>query len=1256
LAIKLTSIFEVNDSRVAQGVTVRRIKSVANTIPELDQMLAKRSWKTFAGLAQNEDFTISFIDREGKKQPLEVKHEVLAEDDFKALERGKEQETNFGKMRIISTEDMPLQIVDKAGLRVCELKDEYLELISASLRRHIQELGIIIQIPLPLIRNRSAFEHENEYLPTIQKYVAIEFYKAIAYKVLTQTSPQFVFEGFSHDWETNDDDRYWTDIEKDKEIQELSDKINTGKYIDVTDNALKILLTEKDKLDKADKFVKLLLLLKVDTGKPEKESMFLRRAAFQKERDLPRVEEALRRTGQLVAEIPDVRGIPNYKEKLAQAETIETAHEQLAHIQDFLVSPEKYTAQEKELVELAQPIARQFGLEDVLLTTSNVSFAGGFTTLRGHNIMALNRSLADYIGKAEGAHIDAATDTIVHELGHLLEHLMNSTNDIKEALKGGYVAHASSFTHQSVGRFAEAMKYAAAVTLFDHSLSRGVDSQAAVQGPGTQASEQPEAPDIGESGIGPGGPSLAKGQPIGEGSDFEAYLWTLLNSNDRGAIKGAQDNLVARAESDNNMVSLLRASLSQATNPKIRARIEQTINKCTAEINAIEAANKLTESGKLQQLKDSASVFDEGRVKEISARLTADEIKLLDSSIQKISPKGKRAQDSGAFKAVIAGVKPLANISTYLTPEEWKNIEFALKAVLAKLGVGVIYYSEDGEQFFENSGLYMIDVYNTELIKGVIQNNVDLLKKGFEDRSGIKLDSVDKIDSKAIEIVLRKLSHSIESYEKEYWALLYGYPLEAVKAYIDHSNNISKEEALSLPRLIKELGLENLFSQIITYPSTVLEALNTAISFKQGENTFDEAMRRLENSALASSAAQEKDKSALDSSESSALYTKAGFETWLSGRFDDLKNMYPDIDNILAKLPSGATVLTIGPGYGFEILDIMRKYPHLNIKSIGKENFFDRTELIGKIIELYGVTPEIAKKMADSLKENFTPCNLDNEDIPIPVGLDKFDAIIIGRGVAQYIKDKPGLINKVHAALKVGGIGLVELRDMIITTESELKKILSSGNRNKTKEMEEVVVFFNGLNPDISREELKAGFGLPLVEDWKTEFVYLTIEKKHEATFDFPIRLFNLENGAYAINEDAAGSPSILKTIRKKGGIDFRFLPIVTQSMDSLRSSIKPVPQSTLQRINLTQEWSDIERLVNSGITPSAERLKEYLAASCFKSNLDSDMEKIVSCISDILRMQEETCCVTDPTLKDMLVILGSGRSGEELKVAFSAV
>jgi hypothetical protein len=107
--------------------------------------------------------------------------------------------------------------------------------------------------------------------------------------------------------------------------------------------------------------------------------------------------------------------------------------------------------------------------------------------------------------------------------------------------------------------------------------------------------------------------------------------------------------------------------------------------------------------------------------------------------------------------------------------------------------------------------------------------------------------------------------------------------------------------------------------------------------------------------------------------------------------------------------------------------------------------------------------------------------------------------------------------------------------------------------------------------------------------------------------------------------------------------------------MDKLRASIRNLPFDNLRRMDLVQEWKDIERLLNSSIPPSAERLKDYFAASYFEGSFDSNRDKIVSCISDILRMEEQSCVSTDPVLKDMLVVLGSGRSAKELKTVFSS-
>ncbi len=478
VAIRLTNIRQISDSKVAQGVTVRRIKATVNTIPELDQMLARRSWKTFAGLSQNENFNIYFTDKLGKKELLEVKKEVLSQADFIVPKRGQQEQTNSGIFRIISCEDMPLQVIDRAGLRIGEIKEEYLELIPESLRKHIEELGITIQIPLPLIRNRSDFELANYYLPYIQKYLAIEFYKVLAYKALTQTSPQFVFENLPFDWETNDD--YWNSISlEDKAIVGLADKINKKDLSSITGAELKSLLPEEKGLDTEKKLLKLILLLKVETGKPQPESLLLRRLAVQavaqNQANAEAQMRALEEAGMKVSssEVPDRKDIPHLLEKVSQALSIKTGHEQMKHIEDYLVPVENYTQQEKKLVELARSIALLFGLEDILLAEDNVSFAGGFITINGRKIMALQRSLANQMGMASGANVDEATNAIVHELAHLLEEFMRQglTNrmwDLAKVLKSGYIT--PNFTHDAVGTFAEAMKYVAGVTLANHKI------------------------------------------------------------------------------------------------------------------------------------------------------------------------------------------------------------------------------------------------------------------------------------------------------------------------------------------------------------------------------------------------------------------------------------------------------------------------------------------------------------------------------------------------------------------------------------------------------------------------------------------------------------------------------------------------------------------------------------------------------------------------------------------------------------------
>jgi len=121
------------------------------------------------------------------------------------------------------------------------------------------------------------------------------------------------------------------------------------------------------------------------------------------------------------------------------------------------------------------------------------------------------------------------------------------------------------------------------------------------------------------------------------------------------------------------------------------------------------------------------------------------------------------------------------------------------------------------------------------------------------------------------------------------------------------------------------------------------------------------------------------------------------------------------------------------------------------------------------------------------------------------------------------------------------------------------------------------------------------------------------------------------------------------------GGIDFRNLPIVTQAITNLHVGIDRLPLDRLKAINLGSEWQQIEHLVNSGITPSTERIKEFVQASAIQGELDSDMSKVVLCIADIFKLEEERCSYSDPALKDILIVLESGKNAQELKEIFTA-
>ena len=122
------------------------------------------------------------------------------------------------------------------------------------------------------------------------------------------------------------------------------------------------------------------------------------------------------------------------------------------------------------------------------------------------------------------------------------------------------------------------------------------------------------------------------------------------------------------------------------------------------------------------------------------------------------------------------------------------------------------------------------------------------------------------------------------------------------------------------------------------------------------------------------------------------------------------------------------------------------------------------------------------------------------------------------------------------------------------------------------------------------------------------------------------------------------------------GGVDFRALPIINQQINMGMLKLSPADLNRLSNINLDSEWLQIQSMVNAGIIPSNERIKEYVLASCLRYNLGNQMNKVLGCIADIMRMEEDRVVDADVELKDMLVLIEAGKPETELQCGLSQI
>jgi len=120
------------------------------------------------------------------------------------------------------------------------------------------------------------------------------------------------------------------------------------------------------------------------------------------------------------------------------------------------------------------------------------------------------------------------------------------------------------------------------------------------------------------------------------------------------------------------------------------------------------------------------------------------------------------------------------------------------------------------------------------------------------------------------------------------------------------------------------------------------------------------------------------------------------------------------------------------------------------------------------------------------------------------------------------------------------------------------------------------------------------------------------------------------------------------------GGIDMRALPKYTKVEQVSGRSVGGASRlvSTASAVP-DKEWQEIERMANSGIAPSCERIREYLLSL---QDPSAQADKVLACIADILRQEEEKACYTESSLREILVLLESGKPVNELRLALTNI
>ncbi len=132
-----------------------------------------------------------------------------------------------------------------------------------------------------------------------------------------------------------------------------------------------------------------------------------------------------------------------------------------------------------------------------------------------------------------------------------------------------------------------------------------------------------------------------------------------------------------------------------------------------------------------------------------------------------------------------------------------------------------------------------------------------------------------------------------------------------------------------------------------------------------------------------------------------------------------------------------------------------------------------------------------------------------------------------------------------------------------------------------------------------------------------------------------------------AKSQNAPGStlPASSPIDNGMGGIDLRTLPVTIQPMGSFKGlnfSLPNLSQEQLRGINIASEIEQIKNMVKAGNIPSGDRIKELIAACVQKGQINSQIDNLLLCLVDTLKLEEENASESSAELREALVIIDS--------------